>query len=97
MANKKNLKKNINGICDALFADCIASILYGEKTDKANADSLLASIITIRENYVRRISHPEPGMPAKTYYEDLVEKFKLEAIEVIEQIDSMIELSNESK
>lgn len=96
MANKKDLKKNINGICDALFADCIAIVLYGGKTDKANTDSLLSSVITIRDNYVRRISHPEPGMKPKAYYKDLIDKFKTQAIEVIEQIDSMIELPEDN-
>lgn len=97
MANKKDLKRNINGICDALIADCMAIILYGGKTDKVNTDSLLNSIFTIRNNYVMRISHPEPGMPAKTYYKDLVQKFKDEAVGVIEQIDSMIELPEDNK
>lgn len=91
MANKKNLKKSIGAICDALFADCIAITMYGGKTDEANANSVLASVLTIRDNYVRRISHPEPGMPAKTYYKDLVDKFNVEALGVIEQLESMVE------
>lgn len=65
--------------------------MYGGKSNKDNTDAVLTSVITIRENYVRRISHPEPGMPAKAYFKDLVEKFKVEALGVIEQIESMVE------
>ena len=89
MSNRRKLKKTIECICDALFADCIAIAMYDGKSNKDNTDSVLASVITIRENYVRRISHP--GMPAKVYFKDLVEKFKVEALGVIEQIESMVE------
>ena len=91
MSNRRKLKKTIGCICDALFADCIAIAMYGGKSNKDNTDAVLTSVITIRENYVRRISHPEPGMPAKAYFKDLVEKFKVEALGVIEQIESMVE------
>ena len=95
MANKRELKKTINYICDALFSDCIAIALYGGKTDKSNTDAVLKSIITIRENYVRRISHPEPGLKNRLYFNDLVEKFKVEANGVIDQINGMIEAGDE--
>lgn len=86
MANKRNLKKKINYICSEIFAECIATSLYSGKPDNDNVKALLSSILIIRSNYVRRISHPEPGMPAKLYYKDLIEKFNKETSEVIDQI-----------
>lgn len=86
MTNKRNLKKDINRICRELFAECMATSLYIGKPDNENANALLFSILTIRNNYVRRISHPEPGMPAKQYYKDLIEKFNKEVSEIIDQI-----------
>lgn len=86
MPNKRNLKRNINYICSELFAECIAASLYSGKPDNENVNALLSSIFTIRSNYIRRISHPEPGMPVKTYYKDLIEKFNKETDEMIDQI-----------
>lgn len=86
MANKRNLKRTINNICGELFAECIAESLYNDKPANENVEALLSSIVVINDNYVRRISHPEPGMPAKLYYKDLIEKFNKETGEVIDQI-----------
>jgi hypothetical protein len=42
----------------------------------------------MRNNFVRRISHPEPGMSAKAYYKDLKEKFAAQASELLDQLVS---------
>lgn len=89
MANKRELKRIINYICSDLFAECVAASLYGEKSEKENVDALLKAILTTHSNYIRRISHPQPGMPAKVYYEDLVNKFNKEANEIIDQISNL--------
>lgn len=86
MANKRKLKKTINNICGELIAECVAASLYnGEKTAD-DAASVIKSIISVHDNYTRRISHPEPGMPAKIYFKDLIDKFNLEVSELIDQI-----------
>ena len=36
-----------------------------------------------------RISHPEPGIPAKQYFKDLREKFTAQASEIIDQINNL--------
>jgi len=44
----------------------------------------------LRNNYVGRISHIEPGMKAKDYFKDLREKFDAEANEIIDQICNLV-------
>lgn len=88
MSNKRDLKKVINGICSELFAECISSSLYSSKIDKENLDAMLKSIIMMNSNYIRRISHPEPGMKSKTYYKNLIEDFNKEISELIDQISA---------
>lgn len=89
MMNKRTLKKCINAICDELFAECLAASLYVNKKNEDNIEALLFSIIKLQSNAISRISHPEPGMPAKTYYKDLREKFSSQASEIIDQINNM--------
>ena len=86
MTNKRNLKKVINNICDALFAECIASSLYNGKPNDDDVDSILTAIIRINSDYISRISHPEPGMPAHAYYKRLIEDFDKSVDEIIDQI-----------
>ena len=86
MASKRHLKQRINLICEELFAECVAGSLYGQNRESAKA--LIFSTIKMRNNFVRRISHPEPGMSAKVYYKDLKEKFTAQAGELIDQLNS---------
>ena len=88
MANKRTLKKAINGICDELLTEAVAASLYGPETHRDNAETLLFTIMKIEHEFISRVSHPEPGMSAKTYYKDLREKFKAQASDVIDQINS---------
>ena len=42
----------------------------------------------MQNNYITRVSHPEPGMSAKAYYKDLREKFSAQVSEVLDQLNS---------
>ena len=86
MASKRQLKQRINLICDELFAECVAASLYGQ--NRESAEALIYSTIKMRNNFIRRISHPEPGLPAKTYYKDLKEKFTSQASELLDQLNN---------
>jgi hypothetical protein len=51
--------------------------------------SLLVSIVDLRTDYISRISHPEPGMPAKQYFQDLKNSFNEHVSEIIDNISNM--------
>lgn len=88
MANKRTLKKGIQLICEDLFAECVAVSLYGPEASKENAEALLFAIVKMQDNYINRISHPEPGISAKAYYKDLREKFSEQINEILDQINT---------
>lgn len=89
MANKRDLKKKINYVCGSLFAECVAVSLYTGKPSKDDVDALLASILIVNDDFRRRVSHPEPGMPAKKYF-DLIDKdFDKQILEIIDQIGNL--------
>lgn len=89
MANKRTLKHVINGICEELFAECVAASLYGAEDHRGNADALLFTIVKIQGDFIARVSHPEPGMSTKLYYKDLREKFSAQISEVVDQINNL--------
>ncbi len=88
MANKRNLKKMINYICSDLFSECVAASLYGKK-DKDDINAILKSILIVHNNFICRVSHPEPGMANKSYFKDLKDKFNLQVGEIIDQIGNI--------
>ena len=86
MANKRKLKKRINLICEALFAECVAVSLYGPSPNKENLNAHAFSIVKLQDNAIRRVSHPEPGIPAKQYYKDLRESAQVS--DILDQINA---------
>ena len=88
MINKRTLKKSINTICDQLFANAVALSLYGSNRNQENDEALIESILKMREDYVSRISHPEPGMKKQEFYKDLREKFISRAQELADQLSA---------
>ncbi|MGM9702332.1 MAG: hypothetical protein ACI3YZ_02080 [Prevotella sp.] len=89
MAKRKDLKRVINNICTDLTAEVVAVSLYDAKPAEGNVLAIIDSIIKMRNNYIRRISHVEPGVPASKYFNDLIESFNNDTIEVIDQISNL--------
>ena len=88
MANKRTLKKNIRKTCESLFAEAVAIALYGPEKDKENLEALLNSIVSINNDFLDRVSHPEPGMSASDYYRDLTDKFMAQIGEIEDQLNN---------
>lgn len=87
MANKRSLKRVIHLVCEELFAEGVAVSLYGTETQRESAKSLLYSIIGMEDEFIRRVSHPEPGMKAETYFKDLREKFAAQVSDIVDQMN----------
>ena len=88
MSNKRNLKRSINVICDELFAECVAASLYGGANEKADVESLLVSVAAMRDDYISRLSHPEPGIPQKEYFRKLISSFTEHVNEMADHINN---------
>ena len=88
MMNKRSLKKAINAVSDQLFANAVAVSLYGTNRNAENDEALIQSILSMREDFVSRISHPEPGMDVQAYYKDLRDKFTAEAQQIVDQLNA---------
>lgn len=88
MANKRILKRKINYVCSELFSEVVAASYYSIKADEENVKALLTSILVIHNDYIRRVSHVEPGMPATEFFKDLITKFNKQVSEIIDQISN---------
>ena len=52
-------------------------------------EALIHSIVKLQGEYIRRISHVEPGMPAKKYFRILADSFTRDVNEIIDQINNL--------
>lgn len=85
MANKRDLKRTINYITSELFAETVAASLYNNPSQE-DVDGILSSIVMINNDFISRVSHPEPGVKAGVYYKDLIKDFNKQVSEVVDQI-----------
>ena len=60
--------------------------MYSSKTTEEDVNALLASILVIHNDYVRRVSHQEPGLAPKIFYKDLVNSFNKQVSEIVDQV-----------
>ena len=60
--------------------------MYSSKTTEEDVNALLASILVIHNDYVRRVSHQEPGLEPKLFYKDLVNSFNKQVSEIVDQV-----------
>ena len=90
MAKRRNLKRQINYICSDLFAETMAAALYGAKVDIEAVDDTLATILVLRNDFIKRISHPEPGMEAKLFYKSIIKDFNLQVSDIIDKIGNLV-------
>ncbi len=89
MAKKRDLKQTINYVCSDLFAEGVAASLYGTANNEEAVNNLLSSIIVTRNDFVKRGSHPAPGMTAREYYRQLISDFNQRINEIIDQIGTL--------
>lgn len=89
MANKRNLKRNINDVCGELFTEVVAASQFGDKVGQEDVKALLASVLVIHSDYIRRVSHIEPGMKPKTFFKALSVEFNKQVSEIIDQVANL--------
>ena len=88
MANKRDLKRTINYITSELFAETVAASLYNG-TQQADVDGILSSIVMVNNDFIKRVSHPEPGIKPGAYYQNLIHDFNKQVSEIIDQIATL--------
>ena len=88
MANKRDLKRTINYITSELFAETVAASLFNGN-QQADVDGILSSIVMVNADFIKRVSHPEPGIKAGDYYKNLTKDFNKQVSEIIDQIATL--------
>lgn len=88
MAKRKDLKKNINYICNELLAEVLSISLYEPTVSEATAQNTIQTILKMRQEMLSRISHTESGN-VKLFYKKLRSDFNAQVDDVISQIGNI--------
>ena len=85
MASRKNLKKVIGYISSELLSQAVYVALNSDR-DAEVWNELFERIIRMNNDYVARVSHKQPGMPAAAYFNTLCSSFDNEAKAIVAEI-----------
>lgn len=88
MANKRTLKKDINYVAGELFAECV-SVSHFSKVSREDIDNVMLNILSMQDDMICRISHVEPGMKAKIYFQKLRSDMADKVGDIIDQINTL--------
>lgn len=88
MANRRDLKKNINYICSELFAECVALTHYKIDVKQEDVDNVMKRILLMHDEFIARISHTEPGC-TKKFYSKLRSDFNAQVEDIVNTISQL--------
>ncbi len=91
MANKRILKKEIHAVTASLIGEYLLTSAFIPGVDKEKADDLLAQILTLRDEFLRRVGAnggKEPKMVA-AYYRQLKQDYNTRIDEILSQFEAL--------
>ncbi|MBQ8694131.1 MAG: hypothetical protein IJ513_00620 [Bacteroidaceae bacterium] len=88
MASRRDLKKVITFIADDLATEAFF-VSYDSKGDTASWVAVFDKIFRLRKDYIARVNHVEPGMPAKKYFDALCDSFNADARAILNEINEL--------
>ncbi len=88
MASRKNYKKVITYIADQLATQAFFAS-YDSKADAAEWIEVFNSIFALNKEYIARVSHVEPGLPARKYFDTVSMSFNEDAKAILDKINTL--------
>lgn len=88
MASRKNYKKVITYIADQLATQAFFAS-YDSKVDAAEWIEVFNSIFALNKEYIARVSHVEPGLPARKYFDTVSMSFNEDAKAILDKINAL--------
>ena len=89
MANKRQLKQSIHQICGRLYAQGVTAAFLSGQPQRQDVDNVLSTIMRMHAYYISRVSHPEPGITAKEYYNNLTDDFMKQVAGILDLINDL--------
>ena len=86
---RRQLKKEINLLCDGLFAECVALVYFKDKQEKRDAENIMLTILELQDDMISRLSHVEPGS-TKLFFKKYHEELAIRIEEIISQINALV-------
>lgn len=88
MASRRDLKKVITFVVDEIATEAFI-VSYRAEGNTEEWVALFNRIFALSNEYIARVNHVEPGMPAKKYFNALCDSFNADAKVILEEIKTL--------
>lgn len=88
MASRRDLKKVVAFVADELATEAFI-VSYDSKGNTEAWVAVFNKIFALSKEYIARINHVEPGMPAKKYFNALCDSFNTDAKAILDEIKGL--------
>jgi hypothetical protein len=78
----------VNYIASELLAECVVIGKFIPGVDKEKTDALMVQVLNLQDEFIKRISHTEPGN-VKGFYKKFREDFNAQVNAVIEGLEKL--------
>ena len=82
------MKKRVKDVCTLLTMECLLKTLQVSGDKKDRLDKIVGDVLDLRDDFVSRISHTEPGN-VKGYYRKFHEDFSNKVENVAGELDKL--------
>jgi hypothetical protein len=90
MANRRDIKKDINFLSKQVINECFSFMEYSPVQNQENLLEILHDAEIIRRNLLYKVNHPpEDAKNLKNYYKNVIDELYELNIELIERINSI--------
>lgn len=91
MANKRDLKREINAIVDSLTLEYVLTSAFIPGVDQEKASEILNKVLSMRTEFLSRVSANGDKEPkkVKAYYRKLIQDFNAQVDEIISEFATL--------
>jgi hypothetical protein len=93
MANRRNMKKDINHLCYEVIYECITFLEHTPSLNQENVYQIISDAVELRNNLIFQINNAGPGNPSsrtcRLFYKELKKDMYNGKISMIERLNSL--------
>lgn len=88
MASRRDLKKVITFVVDEIATEAFL-VSYRAEENTEEWVVLFNKILALSNEYIARVNHVEPGMPARKYFNALCDSFNADAKALLDEMNAL--------
>ncbi|HSH65587.1 MAG TPA: hypothetical protein VLB84_07275 [Bacteroidia bacterium] len=91
MANKRNIKKDINSVLGNVLEECYSEMLNNPGVKEKEINSIIDDAVDLADNLISRVNHSKtiPAKEKKAHFKKINEELEEKAIDFIEKLNKL--------